>query len=75
MSGRKLLLKYVTFRSHMTLRVQQHSHQEIVFVYTLLAHTCGITKPCETRMFKQGVNNDINELTTTGNEPKPLDIC
>eukprot|EP00171_Calliarthron_tuberculosum_P002526 IDg2526t1 len=49
--GRKVLLTYDAYRSHMTLRALELFEKNNVQVYALPAHTSGKTQPCDVVLF------------------------
>lgn len=62
-NGRKLLLIYDGYRSHMSLQVLQLLHQNGIIVYALPAHTSGKTQPldvCLFSPFKDALNEAMN---------------
>ena len=61
--GRKVLLTYDGYRSHMTLKVLEHLRAHGVVVYALPAHTSGKTQPCDTGIFR-AFKNEIGKAIT-----------
>eukprot|EP00171_Calliarthron_tuberculosum_P023847 IDg23847t1 len=50
-AGRKVVLTYDAYRSHMTLRALECFEKNNVEVYALPAHTSGKTQPCDVVLF------------------------
>ncbi len=62
-SGRKILLTYDAYRSHMTLSVLELFHDNGIVVYALPAHTSGKTQPCDVVLFsdyKKRLNESLS---------------
>jgi len=50
--GRKVLLTYDGYRSHLSLRVLEMFQKNNIIVYSLPAHTSGKTQPCDMNLFR-----------------------
>eukprot|EP00171_Calliarthron_tuberculosum_P002273 IDg2273t1 len=67
-NGRKVLLIFDAYRSHMSLQVIQLFHDNGVVVYALPAHTSGKTQPLDVvtfSVFKNALNEALNAAAST----------
>lgn len=65
--GRKVLLTYDGYRSHMTLPVLELFRDNGIVVYALPAHTSGKTQPLHASLFgsfEMKLNETISECST-----------
>jgi len=67
-NGRKVLLTFDGYRSHMSLRVLQLLHDNSVVVYALPAHTSGKTQPCDVQLFG-AFKTRLNEVICEAADP------
>lgn len=61
--GRKVLLLFDGYRSHMHLNVLEYLDKNGVVVYALPAHTSGKTQPCDTGVFR-GLKREVSKAAS-----------
>ena len=70
--GRKILLTYDSYRSHMSLKVLEHFKTSNVLVYALPAHTSGKTQPLDVVTFGS-MKQSLDELISNAIEIETLE--
>jgi len=75
--GRKVLLIYDRYRSHMSLPVLRALRSGNVIAYCLPAHTCGVTHPLDLTVFgvfKRELGESIRNAQGLDNQDSSLDV-